>query len=308
MKLAAPHSSYGWMIVNKPQGMNSTEVVRLVKRKFKPLKVGHAGTLDRLASGVLPIAIGEATKVIPYMVEKEKVYEFGVVFGESRTTDDPDGAIVEVSSVRPSLNQILSALEHFKGTIMQRPPVYSAIKIQGKRSSDRAREGAPLTLKERPVDIKAFDLLDFDGQKARFKVRCSKGTYVRSLARDLSEMLGTRGYAENIYRVSVGHFSVNNSISTEVLAKLDKIALLEKYIFAVDMVLDDIPAIRIASEAKQKLCQGQAILHDSFSIRGNSIGEGTVVLCLDENDQAVALCVVSMGLIQPKRVFQTERN
>lgn len=308
MKLAAPHSTHGWMIVNKPEGMNSTEVVRIIKRMVKPLKVGHAGTLDRLASGVLPIAIGEATKVIPYMMEKEKVYEFWVVFGESRTTDDPEGDVIEVSTNRPSQKQILEALPRFKGVIFQRPPLYSALKVQGKRASDLARLGQPPTLKERQVEIKSFDLLDFQGDKARFRVRCSKGTYVRSLARDLAEFLGTKGYAEKIYRASVGAFRDSDAISTEMLAKLDQKALLEKYIYAVDMVLDDIPAIRIAGDAIVKLCQGQAILHDSFPIRGNPIGEGVVVLCLDKNDQAVALGTVSMGLIQPKRIFHQERN
>ncbi|MGN6670911.1 MAG: tRNA pseudouridine(55) synthase TruB [Candidatus Nucleicultricaceae bacterium] len=307
MKLASPHSSHGWMIVHKPIGMNSTDVVRLVKRKFKPFKVGHAGTLDRLAYGVLPIAIGDATKVIPYMVEKEKVYEFWVVFGEARSTDDPEGEVIATSSIRPSEEQIIAALHDFKGMIMQRPPLYSAIKVSGKRASDRARAGEPPLLKERPVEIKSFELLSYEGERAQFRIRCSKGTYVRSLARDLSEKLGTKGYAEKIYRVSVGTFSDSDSISTEVLAKLDKIALLEKYIYAVDMVLDDIPAIRIAGVEKRKLCQGQAILHDSFPIRGNAVGEGAVVLCLDEDDQAVALAVMTMGLIQPKRIFQTER-
>ena len=185
---------HGWVVLDKPYGVGSTPMVGKVRWLFTAAKAGHAGTLDPLATGILPIALGEATKTVPFMMEAEKSYLFEITWGETRTTQDAEGEIIETSNIRPAAEDIEAALPEFRGLIEQVPPKFSAIKIDGKRAYDLARSGEAVDIKSRPVRVDRFDLTDMSENTARFEVDCGKGTYIRSLARDLADTLGVCGY------------------------------------------------------------------------------------------------------------------
>ena len=211
----------GWLVIDKPYNMGSTKVVGKCRFLTKAQKVGHAGTLDPLATGILPIAFGEATKTIPFMMDAKKTYRFTVTWGEERTTDDIEGDVIETSGIRPTQDQILKALPDFIGVIKQRPPIFSAIKIDGKRAYDLARAGEAVEMKEREVEVFDLKLLESDLQSATFEMECSKGTYVRSIGRDLARKLGTLGYISMLRRTKVGAFDESDTISLEKLEELE---------------------------------------------------------------------------------------
>jgi tRNA pseudouridine55 synthase len=301
------HSSiHGWISINKPTHMSSADVLRHLKKTFalKGEKLGHAGTLDPLASGILPIALGEATKTIPYLVDQEKTYIFEATWGKSTTTDDSEGEMMQESSHRPTEHEIKEALPFFTGNILQTPPLYSAIKIKGVRACDRMRQGESVTLESRPVKIKSLEILEIISQdRASFKVTCSKGVYIRSLARDMALRLGTFGFASMIHRSNVGPFTEENSLHFKTLAKLSKKALLEEYINAIGMVLDDIPAIQVSLEDAKRLRQGNSIaLPQPLGERG-SPDNNLFRLCFDTEKKLVAISELKIGYIYPKRVF-----
>jgi len=206
---------HGWVVLDKPLGLSSTQAVGKVRRLFQAQKAGHGGTLDPLATGILPIALGEATKTMPYMVDGVKGYQFTLTFGENTDTWDAEGAVTARSDVRPSKNEILGALPQFIGDIEQVPPRYSAIKVDGKRSYDLARSGEVVELKSRQVTVDSFELIEMDADSATFDVACGKGTYIRSLARDLAAALGTCGHVTMLRRTRVGPFTLEQSFSLD---------------------------------------------------------------------------------------------
>lgn len=287
----------GWLNINKPIGMTSARVVAEVKRCLGAAKVGHAGTLDPLASGVLPLALGEATKTVSYAMLSEKEYKFTVCWGASTTTDDLEGDIFETSDKRPSAQEISEALKDFVGEIEQTPPVFSAIKVDGKRSYDLARGGQDVQMKARKITIHSFSLLSIDDEDhATFHVRCGKGTYVRSLGRDLAERLGTKGHISYLQRVKVGKFEIKDAILLETMKNKVYKDLPLDFINPVENVLDDIPVFNCTSEGAEALRHGRKINCPA------GLKQGSVV-SVRFGENIVALADVDDGFLMPRRVF-----
>jgi tRNA pseudouridine55 synthase len=297
----------GWIILDKPYGMTSTKASSLVRRLTGASKAGHAGTLDPLATGVLPIALDEATKTIPYVVADTKQYSFQVTWGEQRTTDDAQGAVIETSCHRPTPESISAILPRFTGIVHQRPPLFSALKIDGKRAYDLARSGdasimdelkEAIILKTRPVTIHNIILESIDSKdQATFIVTCGPGTYVRSLARDMAEVLGTVGYVSRLRRVMVGKFHQNDAISLENLRELGHKSKLHCLFLPLGAVLDDIPAVSVTMEEAMMINQGQRIPFIGKQVQGS-------LVALKLSGQVVALAKQSDGYCYPKRVFK----
>ncbi len=291
-------SVHGWIIINKPVNITSTDVVRAVKRKFPKNKVGHAGTLDPLATGVLPIALGEATKTIPYLSEQRKIYRFEVTWGEQTTTDDAEGDTLLTSDYRPSEEEIMAILPQFTGEIHQAPPRFSAIKVAGKRAYDLARQGEDFSLPARPTSIYSLKLIALKSSDvAQFEVECQKGTYVRSLARDMAKTLGTLGFASMIDRLAVGTFQKDAALSYETLAIYDEKILKRDHVQNIIAGLDDIPAVMINEQEVEKIRCGQE-LRTSVSLCHE-----LCFLCLHTAENPIAIAQVKGTRILPKRVF-----
>jgi len=250
----------GWINLDKPPEMSSSDAVNIVRRTLNAQKAGHGGTLDPLATGILPIALGEATKTIPFCQDHMKTYSFTVVWGESRDTDDAEGAVIETSDKRPAEAEILAILPRFTGDIEQVPPQYSAIKVDGERAYDIARSGGESKLAARPVYIESLELLEAGPERARFSCFCGKGTYMRSLARDMAKALGTVGYIADLRRESVGPFTLKTAISLAKLKEIIDIAPLEDVLLPIETVLDDIPALALNEREAARLRNGQKLL------------------------------------------------
>ena len=233
----------GWVIVDKPVGMTSTRVVSLVKRLFNTKKAGHGGTLDPFATGVLPIALGEATKTMPYILESSKAYRFRVKWGEGRSTEDLEGEVTEISAHRPTPADIGHILSQFCGEIEQVPPRYSAIHIDGKRAYDLARAGEDFEVPSRRVTIESLTFLEADAETALFDVTCSKGTYIRSLARDMARALGTCGHLIELRRTKAGPFCDKDAILLDSLIEMGHKAVGEGCVLPLQAALDDILAV-----------------------------------------------------------------
>ena len=301
---ALAHKINGWIAVDKPAGMTSNKVLMMLRRHFGRVKAGYAGTLDPFATGMLPIAFGEATKLMDYMVDTAKVYHFTVRWGESTDTDDCDGQVIKTHDHRPTDSDIKGALDAFQGTIEQTPPKYSAIKIQGKRACDRVRNQEEVVMKARKVSVESFDLVRMvDADHAEFRVRCGKGTYIRSLARDLGAVLGTCAHVTTLRRESVGVFSEPQALNYEKLLELKGLIELQQFVHPMDIVLDDIPAITIGEQEVKKIRHGQSIscpksLGD-FSNDDAPLG----VQLKDHSRQLVAMSFVKQGTLCPNRVF-----
>jgi tRNA pseudouridine55 synthase len=252
---------HGWLILDKPIGLTSTQALGKARRLLGGKKVGHGGTLDPLATGILPLAFGEATKLIPYVMDGDKEYEFAVRWGEARDTDDAEGRVTAVSDVRPSPEAILAALPAFVGAIQQTPPVFSAIKIDGNRAYDLARDGKPPEMVARQVLIKGLSYEGSEGSDiARFRVSSGKGMYVRSLARDLAQILGTYGHVVELRRTRVGPFTLNHAFSLEKLEDLAHKDAALTALQALRTALDDIPGLTLTASEAQRLRAGQSIL------------------------------------------------
>jgi len=252
---------HGWLVLDKPKGLTSTQALGKARRFMGGKKVGHGGTLDPLATGILPLAFGEATKLIPYIVDGDKEYEFTIHLGEQRDTDDAEGKIIATSDKRPTEKEIQTALPNFVGTISQTPPAFSAIKIQGERAYDIARGGGTPELVARPVEIYELELTNLpDANQAIFRVRCGKGMYVRSLARDLAQKLGTYGYISQLRRTKVGPFNLNNAISLEKLEELGHKGDALTALLGLRAALDDIPGLILTASEAQRLRTGQNVL------------------------------------------------
>ncbi|RMD88990.1 MAG: tRNA pseudouridine(55) synthase TruB [Alphaproteobacteria bacterium] len=286
----------GWVILDKPSGLSSAAAVARVRRALEAQKAGHAGTLDPLATGVLPIALGEATKTVPFIMDASKEYEFTLAWGEARDTDDAEGAVTAHSDVIPDAAAIDAALGAFAGSIAQVPPAYSALKVEGMRAYALARAGKAPALAARTVTIERLERLDHDpaARRTRFQVRCGKGTYIRSLARDLALALGSVGHLAALRRTRVGPFSIARAISLEMLEELGHGARAEAKVLPVMTALDDIPALAVTEAEAARLKQGQ-------SLRLPTATEGR--LCILCGDRPVAIAEARHGRVRPLRVF-----
>jgi tRNA pseudouridine55 synthase len=295
----------GWINLDKPAGMTSSACVNAVRRATGAAKLGHAGTLDPSATGILPIALGEATKTMPYVTDSSKRYAFTVHWGARTTTDDADGEIVETSDVRPDRAGIEAALPAFVGAIEQVPPAFSAIKIDGERAYAKARAGEDFVLASRIIDVHDFALLEIiDENQARFTVTSGKGAYMRALARDLAIALGTCGHLSDLRRMSVGPFDESASISLEKLEELGHSAAASPILLPVETALDGIPALALSEREADMLRNGQAvpILRPQDKERIASAGDDGIVLVL-EATTPVALVRVDGIQIRPVRVL-----
>ena len=289
---------HGWVVLDKPYELGSTSAVGKVRWLFTAQKAGHAGTLDPLATGILPIALGEATKTVPFLVDAKKGYRFTLTFGENTETWDTEGQVTETSDVRPTEADILKNLPQFIGDIEQIPPRYSAIKVDGKRSYDLARSGEVVELKSRQVTVDSFKLLSFDGQAATFEVGCGKGTYIRSLARDLAAALGACGHVTMLRRTRVGPFTLEQSFTLDALENLCHRDAVSDALRPVETSLDDIPVAALTEQEAIELKHGRAIVLTPSLMAENP----DWVLAMLE-DKAVALCNAIDGQLRPKKVF-----
>ena len=294
---------HGWLSIDKPLGVSSSAVVGRVRRALNAQKAGHGGTLDPLASGILPIALGEATKTAGYLMDARKTYRFDVTFGEARDTADAEGEVTQTSDRQPKSEEILAVLSSFVGEIEQMPPAYSALKIDGKRAYALARAGEEVVLKARTVQIYQLDLIRLAGRTATFETECGKGTYVRSLAVDIAEKLDTVGYVSALRRRRVGPFDEGNAITLEKLEALGHSAAAEAHLLPVETPLDDIPAVAVTDADVARLKNGLAI-HQRAEAGGQQSPTGDpLVLCTSEKGRPVALCDVAQDVCQPIRVF-----
>jgi tRNA pseudouridine55 synthase len=295
---------HGWVVLDKPVGMTSTHAVSIVKRLFTARRAGHAGTLDPLASGALPIALGEATKTVPFVMDGRKLYQFTVRWGEERDTDDAEGRVTANSDARPAAEAIRALLPSFTGAIEQVPPKYSAIKVDGERAYDLARDGATVELAARTVHIDRLELIATpDADRAVLHAECGKGTYVRSLARDMGRALGCFGHVSALRRVAVGPFGAETMILLEQLEALCHRAAageasLADALMPVETALDDIPALAVSQADAARLRRGQAVL-----LRGRDAPNFRGPVYATASDHLVALAELDRGEIVPKRVF-----
>ena len=301
---------HGWVILDKPEELSSSRAVGIVRRVFNAAKAGHGGTLDPLATGILPIALGEATKTVSFAMHGAKSYEFTLQFGSQTSTDDREGEVIATSDNRPERAAINAALPGFTGEIDQRPPIFSAIKVDGRRAYDIARNAVAdgldslPELESRPVVVDRLELRDADAGSATFFVACGKGTYIRSLARDLAVALGTVGHVSRLRRLSVGPFDESDAISLAFLEKLEHSAAAFEHLKPITSALDDIPALPVSAGEAAKLRHGQTLpaLSPAAGARfAEIVAAGTGVAIA--GSVPVALVFVKAGQLHPLRVF-----
>jgi len=299
---------HGWVNLDKPKGISSAKAVAIVRRVFDAAKAGHGGTLDPLASGILPIALGEATKTVSFAMGQQKSYEFELAWGSETSTDDTEGEVTRQSDHRPNDAAIDTALVNFQGDIEQVPPVYSAIKVDGKRAYELARNAADdapeITLESRPVYIESFRRIAADEHHARFYVACGKGAYIRALARDLGRELGTAAHVTALRRLSVGQFHADHAISLDFLESLPHSAPALEHLHPVVSALDDIPALPISGNEATKLRHGQTlpVISASAQDRFQALLTGATAIAMD-GERPVALVVIKAGAVCPVRVL-----
>jgi len=290
---------HGWVVLDKPQGMTSTQAVGAVKRILEAQKAGHAGTLDPLATGVLPIALGEATKTVPFAVDGDKAYRFTVRFGAETDTDDAEGEVVRTSEAAPLLDDIEALLPNFIGKISQVPPRYSAIKVDGNRAYDLARDGEVVELEPRIIVIDDLRLVDMpDAKTAVFEAECGKGTYVRAIARDLGRELGCFGHVIALRRTRVGGFLEADAISLQELEAGVQSGDLKGRLLPVEAALDDVPGLGVGPNDAAALARGQAVL-----VRGRDAPVLTGAAWAHFKGQILALGELEKGAFRPTRVF-----
>lgn len=299
----------GWVCLDKPLEMGSTEAVSKIRRLFNAQKAGHAGTLDPLASGILPIALGEATKTVPFMMEAEKVYRFTVNWGVSTDSLDREGEIVARSDVRPSIEAVRAALSAFTGEIDQVPPQYSAIKVDGQRAYDLARDGVEFELATRRVTIHEAAVTDApDADHVELTIRTGKGVYVRSLARDLAVALGAEGHVSALRRERVGPFSTENAVSLDFLTDLVHRDAASEGLLPVATALDDIPELAVTDQDAFSLRQGRPIvlLPRQVETLKSRLREGSRTVSAFQGQTLVALGQLRAGRLEPDRVFNLQ--
>ena len=284
-------------MLDKPSGISSAKAVFKIRKLLNTKRVGHAGTLDPIATGMLPIAVGEALKTIEYLVAQEKEYEIIVKWGEQTSTDDRAGDIIATSPVRPTSDEISAALPTFIGEIQQTPPNYSAIKIDGKRAYKLARDGETPKLKPRPILIYDFKLLEtISPDLARFYIRSGKGAYMRSLARDLAETIGTKGHIVELRRLSVGKFKEKSMIPLDVLENIVHNGDPLTQMLGIDAGLDGIPVLNLSEHEAMRLRHGQRLPIDS------ELPSGTLVQVWSAKT-LIAMAVLDEGVLRPRKVF-----
>jgi len=288
----------GWIVLDKPFDMTSTQAVGKVRWLLQAAKAGHAGTLDPLATGILPIALGEATKAVPQVQDGTKIYRFSIRWGEATTTDDAEGSVVARSEVRPAREAVLALLPRFTGTILQRPPAFSALKIDGERAYDLARAGEIVELAPRPVDIDALELVEHGAEQSVLEVTCGKGTYVRALARDIAEALGTHAHVGKLHRAAVGPFHDGNAVTIAQLEEAAEGAGRDDLLQPVSAGFAELPEIRLDPVQASLVRNGNPTL---------LTGAGAPVQ-LDQcwasfRGAVVASGRVEFGQFHPKRVF-----
>ena len=308
MRRRKPHGRPldGWLIVDKPAGLTSTDVVNRVRRWFDAQKAGHGGTLDPLATGVLPIAFGAATKTVPYVMDGTKLYHFTLKFGDERDTDDADGKTIATSDVRPTDEAINAALPAFRGDIMQIPPIYSAIKIAGERAYDMAREGRAPVMEPRPARVDRFDLIErVDADTAIFAVQSGKGVYMRSLARDIARACGTVGHVAALRRLRVGPFTEEGAIPLDKLQRAeDTPPTSPDFLLEVATALADIPALALTEAEASGLSHGQAIslVQLMGRIPRTANPEGGLARAM-AGGRVLGLCRLEDGWLKPERLL-----
>jgi tRNA pseudouridine55 synthase len=291
---------HGWLVLDKPLEMTSTRAVGILKRLMFAQKVGHAGTLDPLATGILPIAFGEATKTVPFAVDGEKVYRFTVRWGAETKTDDAEGDVTATSTARPTVQDIEALLPQFVGEIMQVPPQFSAIKVDGERAYALARDGEHVELEARPVVIEELRLIDVpDADTAVFEARCGKGTYVRAIARDMGRAMGCRGHVIGLRRTRVGPFSEDAAVDlVEIEDAAEAGEDLTAFLQPVEVALGEILEVNVSAADAADLAQGRSVL-----IRGRDapiLGGAAYAM---SKGQIVALGEIERGALHPTRVF-----
>ena len=295
---------HGWVNLDKPAGISSAQAVARVRRLLGAGKAGHGGTLDPLASGVLPIALGEATKTVSYAMDSRKAYSFSLIWGAETSTDDREGGITRRSDYIPTAAEITSALKQFTGIIEQTPPAYSAVKIAGQRAYHLARQSdTPHDMPQlaaRTVEVKTLQLVRADKEQAEFEVWCGKGVYIRALARDLGRALGSAAHVTGLRRLQVGKFRIEDAISLDLLEEMGQSAAASQCVMPVLAVLDDIPALAVTQEEAQRLRFGQG-LSGKEALAGEA-GPAVAVLA----GQPVALIQPKEGLWVPMRVFNID--
>ncbi|CDX22894.1 tRNA pseudouridine synthase [Mesorhizobium sp. ORS 3324] len=303
----------GWVVLDKPVGMGSTEAVSKIKWLFQAEKAGHAGTLDPLASGMLPIALGEATKTVPYVQDGAKVYRFTVAWGEERSTDDLEGPVTNSSERRPAEAEVRALLPKYTGIIMQTPPQFSAIKVAGERAYDLARDGETVDIPAREIEIGRLDLVEHSGERSVLEVECGKGTYVRSLARDMGRDLGCFGHIAELRRVEVepftaddfvtvaeleaARFGSNGENSGEAEAPIDFSAI-DALLVDTAVALDCLPQVAVSDDAATKIRLGNPVI-----IRGRDAPVEAEEACATARGKLVAIGAIEQGMFKPKRVF-----
>ncbi|MCA0000629.1 MULTISPECIES: tRNA pseudouridine(55) synthase TruB [unclassified Mesorhizobium] len=308
----------GWVVLDKPVGMGSTEAVSKIKWLFQAEKAGHAGTLDPLASGMLPIALGEATKTVPYVQDGAKIYRFTVAWGQERSTDDLEGPVTRGSDGRPVEAEVQALLPKYTGVIMQTPPQFSAIKIAGERAYDLARDGETVDIPAREIEIGRLDIVEHGADHTVFEVECGKGTYVRSLARDMGRDLGCFGHISELRRIEVEPFTAEDFVTVAELeaarfgeqghgtqqpspdsieAPID-FAAIDALLVDTSAALDCLPQIAISDDAATKIRLGNPVI-----IRGRDAPVEAEEACATARGKLVAIGAVEQGMFKPKRVF-----
>ena len=308
----------GWLVLDKPHGMGSTDAVSRIKWLFGAEKAGHAGTLDPLASGMLPIALGEATKTVPYVQDGAKVYRFTVTWGEERTTDDLEGAVIQASDLRPDEAAIRALLPKYTGVIMQTPPQFSAIKIGGERAYDLARSGDAVEIPPREVEIGRFDLIEMRDGATVFEIECGKGTYVRSLARDMGRDLGCYGHISELRRTEVDPFTAEDLVPLADIEAVLKAATsdeapsderpprpgpeqwpaLDALLLDTGAALDCLPQVVVNDDAATRLRLGNSVI-----VRGRDTPVQADEACAFARGRLVAIGEIEAGQFHPRRVF-----
>ena len=310
----------GWVIFDKPKGMGSTEAVSKIKWLFNAEKAGHAGTLDPLASGMLPIALGEATKTVPYVMDGSKIYSFTVTWGEERSTDDLEGPVTKTTDKRPAEADILALLPNYIGTIQQTPPQFSAIKIDGERAYDLARSGETVAIPSREVEIYQLELVEInDAGQAVFEVECGKGTYVRSLARDMGRDLGCLGHIAELRRLEVAPFNEDDFVTLAELeaawpplppktdddeeteaapAEPRDFSALDEFIIDTGAALEDLVQVALSDDQAHRVRMGNPVI-----LRGRDAPLEADEVCANHKNRLLAIGFIEQGMFKPKRVF-----
>ena len=306
----------GWVVFDKPVGMGSTEAVSKIKWLFNAEKAGHAGTLDPLASGMLPIALGDATKTVPYVMDGAKIYRFTVAWGEERSTDDREGAPTRTSETRPSEADIRALLPKFTGVIMQTPPQFSAVKISGERAYDLAREGETVDIPDREVEVARLEIVEIQADETVFEIECGKGTYVRSIARDMGRELGCFGHVAELRRTEVDPFTPAQLVTLPMLEEAaperergeddrllppapNAFGALDALLLDTGAALSFLPQVTLTDDAARKVRLGNPAI-----VRGAGMPLEADEACAMARGRLVAIGAIETGMFHPRRVFR----